>query len=64
MPAPEILTWNLGPNSGLNQRGFPLDGQASVLEADNLGYLSDAFMSLRNAFSDEALTSAGFTCEI
>ena len=64
MPAPEILTWNLGPNSGLNQRGFPLDGQASVLEADNLGYLSDAFMSLRNAFSDEALTSAGFTGEI
>lgn len=62
--ASEITTWNLGPNAGLNQRGFGLDGQSAVLEADNLGYLTDAFVSMRNAFSDEDLTSAGFTGEI
>lgn len=64
MASPSVEVWALGPNSGLNQRGFALDGESSVLEADNLGYLTDAFMSIRNAFTDETLTSAGFTGEI
>jgi hypothetical protein len=59
-----LETWNLGPNAGLNQRGFALEGEASVLEADNLSYLSEAFISMRNAFSDEDLTGAGFTGEV
>jgi len=59
-----VQTWNLGTNQGLNQRGFALDSQSSVLEADNLGFLTDAFCAMRNAFTDEDLTSAGFTGEI
>ncbi len=64
MPSAAETSWNLGPMSGLNQRGFSLDSQQSVLEADNLSFLSDAFLSMRNAFTDEDLTSAGFTGEI
>lgn len=64
MSSPAVLTWNLGPNTGLNQRGFALDSSTSVLEADNLGFLSDAFCAMRNAFTDEDLTAAGFTGEI
>lgn len=64
MASPAVETWKLGPQTGLNQRGFALEGQPSVLEADNLSFLSDAFMSIRNAFTDEDLTSAGFTGEI
>ena len=64
MASPEITTWALGPSSGLNQRGFQLDGQQSVLEADNLSFLSDAFIAMRNAFTDEDLTDAGFTGEL
>lgn len=64
MASPSVETWNLGPNAGLSQRGFSLDGQSAVLEADNLGYLTDAFVAMRNAFSDEDLTDAGFTGEV
>lgn len=64
MPAPAVQTWNLGPTNGLNQRGFDLEAQTAVLEADNLNFLTDAFVSMRNAFTDESLTSAGFTGEI
>lgn len=64
MASPSVETWNLGPNAGLSQRGFSLDGQSAVLEADNLGYLTDAFVAMRNAFSDEDLTSSGFTGEV
>jgi len=56
--------WVLGPNTGLNQRGFSLDSQSTVLEADNLGYLSDSFVSMRNAFTAEDLTDSGLTGEI
>lgn len=41
-----------------------LEGSESVLEADNLSFLSDAFVSLRNSFTDEDLTDSGFTGEI
>lgn len=64
MASPQVETWNLGTNSGLSQRGFSLDAEAAVLEADNLGYLTDAFVSMRNSFTDEDLTSSGFTGEI
>lgn len=64
MASPSVESWNLGTNSGLSQRGFSLDAEAAVLEADNLGYLTDAFVSMRNSFTDESLTSAGFTGEI
>lgn len=64
MASPQVESWNLGTNSGLSQRGFSLDAEAAVLEADNLGYLTDAFVSMRNAFTDESLTSSGFTGEI
>lgn len=64
MASPQVETWALGPNSGLAQRGFALEGQSSVLEADNLSFLTDAFVSMRNAFTDEDLTDAGFTGEI
>lgn len=56
-------TWNLGPHSGLAQRSFTLDG-TGVLEADNLNFLQDAFCSMRNAFSSEALTDSGLAGEI
>jgi hypothetical protein len=41
-----------------------LEGESFVLEADNLSFLADAFLSMRNAFTDESLTSSGFTGEI
>lgn len=59
-----IETWNLGTSAGLNQRGFSLEGQSSVLEADNLNFLTDSFVSMRNAFTDQDLTDSGFTGEI
>ena len=59
-----VETWNLGPTNGLNQRGFALDAGQAVLEADNLTFLTDSFMSARNSFTTEVLTSAGFTGEI
>lgn len=61
-PATEV--WSLGAQQGLNQRGFSLDSPQTVLEADNLNFLTEAFVSMRNAFSDESLTSSGFTGEI
>lgn len=64
MTAPAIKTWALGPTSGLSQRGFALDGEGSILEADNLNFLTDAFCSMRNAFTDEDLTGSGLTGEI
>jgi hypothetical protein len=64
LASPETEVWTLGPHSGLSQRGGTLDGQATVLEADNLNFLTDAFLSMRNAFTDEELTDAGFTGEI
>lgn len=64
MAAPQVDSWTLGPTSGLSQRGFALDGSSTVLEADNLNFLSDAFVSMRNSFTAEDLTSAGFTGEI
>lgn len=64
MATPSVETWNLGPHRGLNQRGFALEGQDSVLEADNLSFLTDSFVSMRNAFTDEDLTGSGFTGEI
>lgn len=65
MGSSELQPWILGPHSGLSQRGFALeDGRSAVLEADNLNFLTDAFVSMRNAFTDEDLTSAGFTGEL
>ena len=64
MGSPSVETWALGTTVGLNQRGFSLEGQSSVLEADNLSFLSDSFVSMRNAFTDNSLTSSGFTGEI
>lgn len=64
LASPSIATWNLGTIGGLNQRGFALEGESTVLEADNLSFLTDSFVSMRNAFSDDDLTSAGFTGEI
>lgn len=64
MASPQTQPWTLGPTSGLSQRGFALDASTTVLEADNLNFLSDAFVSMRNSFTDEDLTSAGFTGEI
>jgi hypothetical protein len=57
-------TWNLGPTSGLSQRGFALGEESTILEADNLNFLTDAFASMRNAFTDEDLTGSGLTGEI
>ncbi len=56
--------WTLGPSQGLSQRGNALGEPSVLLEADNLGFLPEAFLSMRNAFTDESLTSAGFTGEI
>ncbi len=56
--------WLLGPTTGLSQRGFALDSQQHVLEADNVNFLTESFVSMRNAFTDEPLASAGFTGEI
>jgi len=56
--------WALGPHSGLNQRGFSLDSGSFVLEADNLNFLTDAFVSMRNAFTAFDLTGSGFTGEM
>lgn len=64
MASATTQTWNLGNHSGLNQRGFMLEDRSAVLEADNLGFLTDAFVSMRNAFTTEDLTDAGFTGEI
>lgn len=64
MPAPNTESWNLGPQDGLNQRGLALESGHAVLEADNLSFLTDAFISMRNAFTDEDLTAAGFTGEV
>ena len=64
MASQALQTWALGPHNGLNQRGFPLENQQAVLEADNLSFLSDAFVSMRNSFTTEDLTGAGFTGEI
>lgn len=56
--------WVLGPHGGLNQRGFQMGTQQAVLEADNLSFLTDAFLSLRNGLTDEDLTGSGLTGEI
>lgn len=64
MASPSVETWNLATTAGLNQRGFSLEDASSVLEADNLSYLSDSFVSMRNAFTDNSLTDSGFTGEI
>jgi len=56
--------WVLGPNSGLSQRGFALDSESRVLEADNLSFMVDAFVSARNGFTDESLEDSGLTGEI
>lgn len=64
MASPSVESWVLGPNQGLSQRGFTLEGPGSTLEADNLNFLSDAFCSMRNSFTEEDLTDAGFTGEI
>lgn len=64
MATPSVETWQLGPHQGLDQRGFALESPSSVLEAENMGFLTESFISMRNAFTDEDLTSAGFTGEI
>lgn len=64
MTAPAVQSWNLGPHSGLAQRGFALDGSSTVLEADNLSFLNDAFVSMRNAFTDDGLTGSGLAGEV
>lgn len=64
MASPSIESWVLGPHSGLSQRGVVLDASQQVLEADNLGFLTDAFMTLRNAFTEVDLTDSGFTGEV
>jgi hypothetical protein len=64
LASPQIETWNLGPHQGLNQRGFALDNPQAVLEADNLSFLTDAFIAMRNAFTSDDVTASGLTGEI
>lgn len=64
MASPAIQNWTLGPHGGLSQRGFSLESQTSVLEADNLNFLTDSFLSMRNAFGDVDLTGSGLAGEV
>lgn len=62
--AANLQTWTLGPQQGLNQRGYALASENTLLEAENLNFLSDACVSMRNAFTEEDLTGSGLTGEI